>query len=96
MTGGGRGVCNTGTTPSDANAAWGVGRGGRPRGGGRGRCFGGGRGMMGRGRGWNAAPPVPVQPADANASEVQSLVDEVAALRAELAALKGTRDTDSK
>jgi hypothetical protein len=42
-TGGGQGTC----PPPEAEGAAevrGVGRGGRPRGGGRGRCFGGGRG----------------------------------------------------
>jgi len=47
LTGGGFGRCRPG--PDDeshlrADAQWGIGRGGRPRGGGRGRCFAGGRG----------------------------------------------------
>ena len=48
-TGGGRGYC-----PPVAGSYYGVGRGGRPRGGGRGRAFGGGRG-----RRWRYCQPYP-------------------------------------
>lgn len=80
LTGGGRGRCGPGDAPAQG-AVWGVGRGGRPRGGGRGRCFGGGRGQ-----GWNMrnqAAPITEDPA-ALRDEIKSLSEEVAALRAEL------------
>ncbi|HDR73327.1 MAG TPA: hypothetical protein ENN85_05410 [Methanoculleus sp.] len=63
MTGRGMGYCNpanapqtgtaepgTGYAPAYRYPVYGVGRGGLPRGGGMGRCFGGGR--RGRGRFW--------------------------------------------
>lgn len=50
-TGRGRGICPPTGPAGDVAPVYGVGRGGLPRGGGRGRCFGGGRGQ-GRGRGW--------------------------------------------
>lgn len=50
-TGGGKGKCPPQNGSDAAEEVLGVGRGGRPRGGGRGRCFGGGRGNgAGRGR----------------------------------------------
>ncbi len=49
MTGGKRGYCGSKNTPP-VNNGLGVGRGGRPRGGGRGACFGGGRN---KGMNWN-------------------------------------------
>lgn len=76
MTGGGFGRCN----PNNANmnAGYGVGRGGRPRGGGRGRCFGGGRGYGAYPPSFNAAPAADLQ------NDVRNLTEEVARLRAEL------------
>ncbi len=53
MTGGRRGYCATGTPATEPFPGYGVGRGGRPFGGGRGRCFGGGRGGW---RGWSTPP----------------------------------------
>ena len=86
-TGGGRGNCAPdGSVTPNPQPVYGVGRGGYPRGGGRGRCFGGGRGF-GRGmanRGW------PVAPANTERNDVEELTREVAALRKELADLKGT------
>ena len=56
MTGGGRGFC---AVPGGyAPGFFGLGRGGLPWGGGRGRGFGGGRGW-GRGMGWGLAPQYP-------------------------------------
>jgi hypothetical protein len=51
MTGRAAGFCAGYQVPGYMNPVggrgyWGIGRGGRPRGGGRGRCFGGGRGRM--------------------------------------------------
>lgn len=53
-TGGGWGRCAP--LQGEAGAVLGVGRGGVPRGGGMGRCWGGGRGGWGQGRGaWGMA-----------------------------------------
>lgn len=55
LTGGRRGRCAGGVSGTvvqstgQVGVPLGVGRGGRPRGGGRGRCFGGGRGFPNRG-----------------------------------------------
>jgi hypothetical protein len=93
MTGGRWGFCVPGdenvTTPQ--RALWGVGRGGRPRGGGRGRCFGGGRGFFARGRQRFAA--YPPDEGDLQA-EIESLSSEVAALRRELAKLQGGQQAE--
>lgn len=51
LTGHGAGRCGAQVDDGPSGEVLGVGRGGRPRGGGRGRCFGGGRGG-GQGRGW--------------------------------------------
>ncbi len=101
MTGGGFGNCNPNASNQAANrnALLGVGRGGRPRGGGRGRCFGGGRGGRGRGGfgpgvqgGYPAADATP----DELREEIRSLSDEVAALRAELASARGEDAADAE
>ena len=54
-TGGGFGFCPPGTDPSLSRGIYGVGRGGYPRGGGRGRAWGGGRGW-----GWRSYPSAAV------------------------------------
>lgn len=87
-TGGGWGPCNQPNPQDQMNdVGFGVGRGGRPRGGGRGRCFGGGRGSGQRGFGrWSNAP---VADPDAGLrDEVRALTNELAQLRAELDAAK--------
>lgn len=92
QTGRGLGRCGTGDA-GPARGLYGVGRGGRPWGGGRGRCFGGGLGFprfaWPRGANVPAVPDVPAGDETALRTEIRSLADEVAALRAELAALKG-------
>lgn len=91
MTGGQRGICdNPDNAPQGRNTGFGVGRGGRPWGGGRGRCFGG-RGGRGMGRGFSRTVPPTEQPADRAElqEEIQELSNAVSALRAEIAALKG-------
>lgn len=88
-TGGGCGNCPVDDTNFGNRMAaprFGVGRGGLPRGGGRGWCFGGRRGR--RGGGSFTPPPEPAGESVLHA-EIKSLTDEVAALRAELAKLKG-------
>ena len=94
-TGGGFGFCTPGTAPAPGAYApgvvYGVGRGGFPRGGGRGRAFGGGWG-----RGWRAgfpyaAPPyaaVTPYPAAAPFDEKASLENQVAYLEQQLTAIK--------
>lgn len=74
MTGGGFGKCGASsqTASNRRSGSYGVGRGGRPRGGGRGRCFGG------AGRNFSAAGQ------DNN----QQLLDEIDALRDQLEMLK--------
>lgn len=84
MTGGRRGVCANVDGAQAPDGGYGVGRGGRPRGGGRGRCFGGGRGgRRGFGRGFSQTGAQGVNDAELG-GDVQSLSDEVKALRAEL------------
>jgi hypothetical protein len=94
-TGGGFGLCPPGAGPAQwgylPGIVYGVGRGGIPRGGGRGRAFGGGRGrwwMGGSPYGWNpygAMAPYPaIQPQD----EKQYLESQVAYLEEQLAALR--------
>lgn len=60
LTGGRRGLCRA-PKEDGVSLPLGVGRGGRPRGGGRGQCYGGGRGRSGFSRGEEpegfAAPP---------------------------------------
>lgn len=80
----GRGLC--GTTVGSPRYSWsgllrGVGRGGFPRGGGRGRCWGGG--------GWRQGfrwtfPPSGVDEAEALRTEIAALKEELAALEARL------------
>ncbi|MDQ7781912.1 MAG: DUF5320 domain-containing protein [Desulfomonilaceae bacterium] len=67
----------------------GVGRGGAPWGGGRGRCFGG------RGMGWYGgvpaagwAPPSPTEEADALRAELSAAEGEIAAMKARLEELE--------
>lgn len=84
MSGGGFGRCN----PDEGNRSfghYGVGRGGRPRGGGRGRCFGGGRGRgFGFGRHWTESPAAPSESREELRAELRTLTEEVSRLRAEL------------
>jgi len=86
-TGGGWGLCNQPNRQDQTNdVGFGVGRGGRPRGGGRGRCFGGGRGAR---RSFGRWQNVPVVDDDADLrAEIRTLTDELAQLRAELDAAK--------
>jgi hypothetical protein len=97
LTGGGFGRCRPGADDDSLmrdDTRWGIGRGGRPRGGGRGRCFGGGRGggnYSAQGRPWigRSAPP----PADNVWDErVAQLLRENEELRAQIAALKPRED----
>lgn len=87
-TGGGFGLCGTGTRRAVGGAYYGVGRGGRPFGGGRGRCFGGGRGF---GRRYNANrfgyanQPMPTQ------DQMAVLQDEIKLLEQDLAELKAQK-----
>ncbi len=50
--GGRRGACagkeNNANTENGGNTVFGIGKGGRPRGGGKGNCFGGGKGWKNR------------------------------------------------
>jgi len=84
MTGGGRGFC---VSDVSNNRPAGAGRGGFPRGGGRGRAWGGGRGWgrgMGRGFGRGFAVPQPnVQ------DERAYLADQLTALENEMREIKG-------
>jgi len=94
-TGGGFGFCGPGSGPAPAGYAsgvvYGVGRGGIPWGGGRGRAFGGGRG-----RWWGARFPYAAPQYGANApyaaptpaDERAFLEDELAYLEQQLAAVK--------
>ncbi|MFC1800113.1 DUF5320 domain-containing protein [Candidatus Eisenbacteria bacterium] len=83
-TGGGFGYCSPGADPrpvgSPRGMVYGVGRGGIPRGGGRGRAFGGGRGRR-RGVGFSYGPPLywtgPVSPAAAAPDEKSFLENEL-------------------
>jgi hypothetical protein len=93
-TGGGFGYCGTGSRPvgpfspigrqggGAGFGGYGVGRGGAPFGGGRGRCFGGGRqgGRAGYGRGFGGYGSN-----DAEFSgQLQQLYDEIAGLREQI------------
>jgi len=80
-TGGGRGFCppGEGAYAYGEPVVYGVGRGGIPRGGGRGFAFGGGRrhGGRGFGRRWAASPPQPVpQPVYMTMEEELSMLRE--------------------
>ena len=59
-TGGGFGYCPPGAAPYSYGqpVVYGVGRGGRPRGGGRGFTYGGGRGRRWYGRAYGVIPPI--------------------------------------
>lgn len=74
---------------------YGVGRGGRPYGGGRGRCFGGGRGA-GRGFGWaqetTGGPPFAPAPDPDLAERMDDLARENEDLRARVAELEKKRE----
>ena len=97
-TGGGFGFCSPGAGPRPAGSprgvVYGVGCGGIPRGGGRGRAFGGGRGYVfggGRGRcgvGFSYGPPRyragSVSPAAVASDEKSFLESEMACLEQEL------------
>ena len=90
MTGGGRGFCNPGHAGRRPYGFYGVGRGGMPWGGGRGRAWGGGRGQgrgwwsgPGRGYGWGFAAPQP----DAE-DERAYLADQLSALESEMREIK--------
>jgi hypothetical protein len=94
-TGGGFGLCGPGAGPAPAGyvpgVVYGVGRGGIPWGGGRGRAFGGGRG-----RWWRRAFPYAVAPyggavpyaAPSPVEEKALLENEIAYLQQQLAAVK--------
>ncbi len=83
-TGGGFGYCPPG--PGASPGLLGVGRGGYPRGGGRGRAWGGGRGFLNR-----AYPPAAVgyNPYYAAGYTVPSAADELNFLKDNLSALEG-------
>jgi hypothetical protein len=98
-TGGGFGYCPPGGGPARVGYApgvvYGVGRGGIPWGGGRGRAFGGGRGRWWRGWypywGYPYGHPVPYA-APAPAEEKSVLENEIAYLEQQLAAVKSRLD----
>ncbi len=82
-TGGGFGRCNPNyASAADGTPLMGVGRGGRPMGGGRGRCWGGGR--AGQARFDQSASSQPATEAAQLRDKVRALTAEVAQLRAEL------------
>ncbi len=94
-TGGGFGFCPPGTGPTPAGYApgvvYGVGRGGVPWGGGRGRAFGGGRGWWGRARSPYAAasyPAVVPYPAAAPFDEKAFLENQAMYLEQQLTAIR--------
>jgi len=88
-TGGGFGWCPQGVGVAPVavppGVVYGIGRGGLPRGGGRGRCLGGGRGLWARPR-WLRAwqPPVPEQEADMLKHQAESLQGQLDAIRQRL------------
>jgi hypothetical protein len=84
----GRGLCFSqagGRRFSLTGALWGVGPGGTPWGGGRGRCFGG------RGRrlwpSWDIAPVSPSDEAEALKARLSAAKQEIAAMEARLSQL---------
>ena len=95
-TGGGFGWCPPGIGPVGTaplgGIVCGVGRGGRPYGGGRGRCFGGGRGQ-GRGFGWRV-PYVWPQPAPEQ--ETAALKHQAGFFQAQLDAIQKRLDELTK
>ena len=83
-TGGGRGPC--GTTVGSSRFSWrgllrGIGRGGLPWGGGRGRCFGGGTS-------WRQSRFAGPTPLGSVQDEAEALKTELAAAEEEIAAMK--------
>lgn len=96
LTGGGRGYCGSGRAGL-GDRGYGVGRGGAPWGGGRGRCWGGGgrgrwggggQGPGGGGRGgWNRALPVPGDEREALRAEAADMEARLQAVQARLAEL---------
>ena len=89
-TGWGRGPCGSrqGRGTSFLGGFFGgVGRGGAPWGGGRGRCFGSGKGWWGRGAFFGSAP-TPEQEAEALKAELSAARSELAAMEARLEELK--------
>ena len=96
MTGRGLGYCGQGRVFPE-NVVYGVGRGGRPYGGGRGRCFGGGRGWWrpswwGR---WFARSEAPVGPPESTrVDRIRALEKENAELRARLREMENRESSD--
>jgi hypothetical protein len=103
MTGRGAGFCAGYSVPGYLNPIpgrgwYGVGRGGFPRGGGRGRAFGGGHGWWGRGGFYGHPAYVPFQPQYAPyppayhqpsaEEEKKFLQEELASLEEELTAIR--------
>lgn len=94
-TGGGFGFCSPGAGPAPAGSArgvgYGVGRGGFPWGGGRGRTFGGGRGRwrrVGFSRGSHPYWAGPATPVAGAPDEKTFLEDELAYLEQQLTSVK--------
>jgi len=88
MTGRGLGLCGgAAQVPAGVGFARGVGRGGRPWGGGRGFAFGGGRGRFGPDYGWGYAPPA-APGNEALQAEAEGLQAEIKALKERLAKLE--------
>lgn len=89
-TGWGRGFCSTAGARTRAGLSrffGGVGRGGRPWGGGRGRCFGGG--WFGGGWGFRQPmAPTASDEADVLRAELSAARQEIAAMEARLAELE--------
>jgi len=107
-TGGGFGYCSPGSGPAYGvgGFAYGVGRGGFPRGGGRGRAWGGGRGW-----GWQAmsggypppnwgAPPVaqwtPQQELEALQAQAQAMDGELQSIRQRITELESEAQKENK
>ncbi len=92
-TGGGFGLCAGAKTADSLDAGYeelrGMGRGGRPWGGGRGRCFGGGRrGFRNRGMGRRYAGNDEARDDVGFADQVARLIKDNEGLRARLAELE--------
>lgn len=91
-TGWGRGLC--GTTTGARRSSWrgffgGIGRGGLPWGGGRGRCFGGRGRQLPFGWGGTSGPrPTAADEPEALKAEIAAAKEEIAALEARLAELE--------
>lgn len=93
MTGRRAGLCAGYPVPGYLNRVsdmgwFGVGRGGFPRGGGRGRTFGGGRGRWWRSGFYGYPPYAPAYPQPTTEEEKEILQDELAALEEEIKAIK--------